>query len=276
MDSTLWRKKTWVSFQSCKKLNCTSAAETLKLGGSSLTADWITSLIHLLLSQKGTLHTYTFLTCLCFCFILLKSYLMEDERLHLSSVRKTVATLSATVYWLNLLGGAPTVALWTWTCVCSEAGWRASLWIISISVSVPLNFTLGDDFALLTGSSWMQRVAFLFWYCLINCCFCKCGWWDFTPTRERWRSDVSVTVTMFTCSLENNQITETVQLKCLHGSHYLSSLMSLHSFFKYLINTTVSSIIVWSLNPESIVNDPRTHVIKSNQWSFDHRLTNRV
>lgn len=36
---------------------------------------------------------------------------MEDERLHLSSVRKTVATLSATVYWLNLLGGAPTVAL---------------------------------------------------------------------------------------------------------------------------------------------------------------------
>ena len=48
------------------------------------------------------------------------------------------------------------------------------------------------------------------------------------------------------CSLENNQIKVTVQLKCLHGSHYLISLMSLHSFFKYLVNTKVSSIIVWS------------------------------
>lgn len=115
---------------------------------------------------KSDLFIVTFFPLLFLCVCFTTSYLMEDERPDVSSVRKTVAPFPATVYSLK----SPR---WCSDCgfvnlnfsVCSDAGWCASLWIISISVSVPLNcdpgFTLQEMiFALLTGLSRMQRISF--------------------------------------------------------------------------------------------------------------------
>lgn len=80
-----------------------------------------------------------FFFCLYVCF--LRSYLMEDEWLDMSSVRKTVAPFSGSSFWkLSLL----VLWLWLWIWTLAYAVKLDDVHLFSINISmVPLNCVQG-------------------------------------------------------------------------------------------------------------------------------------
>lgn len=132
------------------------------------------------------------LTCCCFCSALVVFWAHTWWKVNGPTCPLWGAPFHPHFVWFSVFGGARTVALWIWP-LCSEAGWCASL--ISISVSVPLNcgsafYTMTrDEFALLTGSSKMQRVSFLF-------IFFEHRWWHF---KSVVRNDCRLRVSQLPC-----------------------------------------------------------------------------